>query len=144
MAHSEQEIRATYERYVATRDRVEAGELGWDALAAFFTDDATFIDPAWGRVEGIAAIREFLWKPRWMRHGINREQDKAIEAVAKDLAKMQTIRQTYLGKIGMVLDNWRKQDEAAKAAEDEKADKEKSEAEKGEEPDGENPLKKKD
>ena len=60
MAHSEQEIRATYERYVATRDRVEAGELGWDALAAFFTDDATFIDPAWGRVEGIAAIREFL------------------------------------------------------------------------------------
>ena len=60
MAHSEEEIRATYERYVATRDRVEAGELGWDALAAFFTDDATFIDPAWGRVEGIAAIREFL------------------------------------------------------------------------------------
>ncbi len=60
MAHSEQEIRATYERYVATRDRVEAGELGWNALAAFFTDDATFIDPAWGRVEGIAAIREFL------------------------------------------------------------------------------------
>jgi len=60
MAHSEEEIRATYERYVATRDRVEAGELGWDALAAFFTADATFIDPAWGRVEGIAAIREFL------------------------------------------------------------------------------------
>jgi ketosteroid isomerase-like protein len=57
---SPDEIRKTYERYVETRDRVEAGELGWDALAAFFTDDATFIDPAWGRIEGIEAIREFL------------------------------------------------------------------------------------
>ena len=60
MPHSEQEIRSTYERYVETRGRVEAGELGWDALAAFFTDDATFIDPAWGRIEGIAEIRKFL------------------------------------------------------------------------------------
>jgi ketosteroid isomerase-like protein len=58
--YSEQEIRSTYERYVATRSRVEAGELGWDALAGFFTDDATFIDPAWGRVEGIAEIKKFL------------------------------------------------------------------------------------
>ena len=57
---SADEIRATYERYVATRDRVEAGEEAWDALAAFFTDDAVFIDPAWGRVEGIAEIRTFL------------------------------------------------------------------------------------
>jgi len=57
---SEQEIRDTYARYIATRDRVEAGELPWDALADFFTDDATFIDPAWGRVEGIANIRKFL------------------------------------------------------------------------------------
>ncbi|MGH0031043.1 MAG: nuclear transport factor 2 family protein [Myxococcota bacterium] len=55
-----EEIERTYRRYVETRGRVEAGELGWDALAAFFTDDATFIDPAWGRVEGIEAIREFL------------------------------------------------------------------------------------
>ena len=54
------EIRATHERYVATRDRIEAGQLGWDALADFFTEDATFIDPAWGRVEGLAEIRKFL------------------------------------------------------------------------------------
>jgi len=54
------EIRSAYDRLVATRERVEAGELGWDALAAFFTEDATFIDPAWGRVEGIDAIRRFL------------------------------------------------------------------------------------
>ena len=54
------EIRATHERYVATRDHIEAGRLGWDALADFFTEDATFIDPAWGRVEGLAEIRKFL------------------------------------------------------------------------------------
>lgn len=55
-----EEVTGTYERYVETRRRVEAGELGWDALAAFFTDDAVFIDPAWGRVEGIDEIRNFL------------------------------------------------------------------------------------
>ena len=55
-----EEIRDTYDRYVETRSRVEAGEADWDALAAFFTEDAVFIDPAWGRVDGIAAIREFL------------------------------------------------------------------------------------
>jgi ketosteroid isomerase-like protein len=59
-AASDAEIRATHERYVATRDRIEAGELGWDALAAFFTEDATFVDPAWGRMQGIAEIRKFL------------------------------------------------------------------------------------
>jgi len=55
-----EEIRATYERYVATRDRIEAGELPWDALAGFFTEDATFIDPAWGRIEGRSEIEKFL------------------------------------------------------------------------------------
>jgi len=54
------EMLETYDRYVAARDRVEAGELGWDVLADFFTEDATFIDPAWGRVEGRDAIRGFL------------------------------------------------------------------------------------
>ncbi|MFQ5699148.1 MAG: nuclear transport factor 2 family protein [Myxococcota bacterium] len=58
--HALEEVRAAYDRLVATRDRIDAGELGWDSLAAFFTDDATFIDPAWGRIQGIAAIREFL------------------------------------------------------------------------------------
>jgi ketosteroid isomerase-like protein len=58
--HPPDEILATYQRYVDTRNRVEAGELPWDALAAFFTDGATFIDPAWGRIEGIQAIRRFL------------------------------------------------------------------------------------
>lgn len=56
----ESEVRQVYERLVATRDRIERGELSWDALADFFTDDATFIDPAWGRVEGREAICRFL------------------------------------------------------------------------------------
>jgi ketosteroid isomerase-like protein len=60
VSHPKEEVLSAYERYVATRGRVEAGELGWDALAGFFTDDATFIDPAWGRIEGIEAIRTFL------------------------------------------------------------------------------------
>jgi ketosteroid isomerase-like protein len=59
-SHSVEEVEGAYARYLEERRRVEAGEAGWDALAVFFTDDATFIDPAWGRVEGIAAIREFL------------------------------------------------------------------------------------
>jgi hypothetical protein len=29
-------------------------------LVEFFTDDVVFIDPAWGRVEGIEGVREFL------------------------------------------------------------------------------------
>jgi len=56
----EREIQATHERYLATRERIEAGELGWDALASFFTEDAVFIDPAWGRVDGLLEIRKFL------------------------------------------------------------------------------------
>jgi ketosteroid isomerase-like protein len=56
----EAEARATYQRYVATRDRVEAGELPWSVLADFFTEDAVFVDPAWGRVEGRPAIARFM------------------------------------------------------------------------------------
>ncbi len=59
-AHPPEEIRACYERYLDTRRRIEAGEVGWDALADFFTEDAVFIDPAWGRIEGRDAIRRFL------------------------------------------------------------------------------------
>lgn len=60
MPHPPDEIRAAYRRYVETRERIEAGELGWDALGQFFTEDAHFIDPAWGRIDGLAAITKFL------------------------------------------------------------------------------------
>ena len=54
------EIEAAHDRYLATRDRIEGGELGWDALADFFTEDAAFIDPAWGRIDGRDNIRTFM------------------------------------------------------------------------------------
>ncbi len=57
---SEQEIRETHNRYLAVRAKIEAGTLPWSALADFFTDDATFIDPAWGRIQGIGEIKKFL------------------------------------------------------------------------------------
>jgi ketosteroid isomerase-like protein len=60
MPHPKEEIRAAYDRYVAQRSRAEAGEVGWDTLADFFTEDAYFVDPAWGRVEGREAIRRFM------------------------------------------------------------------------------------
>lgn len=55
------EARATYEAYVAERGRVEQGERSWSSLAdEFFTDDVVFIDPAWGRSEGRAAVADFM------------------------------------------------------------------------------------
>jgi len=58
--YTSDEILATHRRYLERRKKIEAGELTWDALADFFTDDATFVDPAWGRVDGIDNIVRFL------------------------------------------------------------------------------------
>jgi len=58
----EQEARQTYERFVAVRDEIDAGKQPWSVLADFFTDDAAYIDPAWGRIEGRESIREFFEK----------------------------------------------------------------------------------
>jgi len=58
--HRREEVLRAYESLVDLRDRVAAGEAGWDCLGDYFTEDAVFIDPAWGRVEGIVAIRRFL------------------------------------------------------------------------------------
>ena len=56
----EQESIQTYERFVAMRDRIDAGDESWSSLADFFTEDAVYIDPAWGRIEGREAIRDFF------------------------------------------------------------------------------------
>jgi ketosteroid isomerase-like protein len=56
------EALATYARFVALRDEIDAGRRGWGELAEFFTPDAVYIDPAWGRIEGREAIREFFVK----------------------------------------------------------------------------------
>lgn len=58
--HDPDEVRATVDRYLALRSAIEAGEATWTDLAGFFTDDAVYVDPAWGRIQGIDAIREFL------------------------------------------------------------------------------------
>jgi hypothetical protein len=60
MPHEHAEVRAAVDAYVEVRRRIEAGDATWIDLAPFFTDDAVYIDPAWGRIEGIAEIREFL------------------------------------------------------------------------------------
>ena len=58
--HDPAEVQATVDAYVALRARIEAGDATWIDLAAFFTDDAVYIDPAWGRIQGIEEIRAFL------------------------------------------------------------------------------------
>jgi limonene-1,2-epoxide hydrolase len=60
MSHARDEVVATVERYVALREQIEEGQATWVDLAGFFTDDAVYIDPAWGRIRGIDAIRGFL------------------------------------------------------------------------------------
>ena len=60
MPHSATEVEATLARYVAVREAIEAGDQTWSDLAQFFTDDAVYIDPAWGRIQGLDTIREFF------------------------------------------------------------------------------------
>ena len=60
MGHPPEEIRATVEDYLALRLAIDAGEATWPDLGRFYTDDAVYIDPAWGRVEGLDSIRAFM------------------------------------------------------------------------------------
>jgi len=48
------------QRYHAVRDAIERHEQTWTDLGQFFTEDAVYIDPAWGRIEGHAAIVSFF------------------------------------------------------------------------------------
>ena len=57
---AEQEALDTYARFVAMRDEVDRGDREWPDLADFFTEDAAYIDPAWGRIEGREGIRTFF------------------------------------------------------------------------------------
>ena len=54
------EVAAAVASYVDLRERIERGEAHWTDLAEIFTDDVVYIDPAWGRVEGIDELRTFL------------------------------------------------------------------------------------
>jgi hypothetical protein len=55
-----EETRAAHRALLDHRDAIERGEATWESMAAFFTDDVVYIDPAWGRVEGIDEVRTFL------------------------------------------------------------------------------------
>ena len=57
MPFPREEIEAAVRRYVTVRADIDAGRGTWADLAQFFTDDAVFIDPAWGRVEGIEEMK---------------------------------------------------------------------------------------
>jgi ketosteroid isomerase-like protein len=61
MAHPREEVQAAVDRYIAVRDEINDGKRTWRDLAQFFTDDAVFIDPAWGRVEGIEEMRQTVF-----------------------------------------------------------------------------------
>ena len=60
MAHPREEVEATVAKYVALRERIEEGKATWPDLAEFFTDDIAYIDPAWGRVNGIEEVKAFM------------------------------------------------------------------------------------
>jgi ketosteroid isomerase-like protein len=55
-----EEVQAAADSYRALRESIERGERPWAALAELFTEDAIYIDPAWGRIEGREAIAEFI------------------------------------------------------------------------------------
>jgi ketosteroid isomerase-like protein len=59
-AHARAEVEEVVARYCDVRRRIDAGELPWGSLAQFFTDDCVYIDPAWGRVEGIGPVSAFF------------------------------------------------------------------------------------
>jgi hypothetical protein len=56
----EEEALETYRRFVAIREEIDLGSQTWDVLADFFTEDAAYIDPAWGRIDGRENIRTFF------------------------------------------------------------------------------------
>src|ERR1700760_1160430 len=60
MSHPRPEIEETLARYVAVREDIDAGNGTWTDLCQFFTDDIVYIDPAWGRVEGLDNVRNFM------------------------------------------------------------------------------------
>src|SRR3954447_25921586 len=60
MAHPREEVQAAVDEYLDVCAAIDRDERPWEALADMFVDDAVYIDPAWGRVEGVANIRRFM------------------------------------------------------------------------------------
>ena len=67
MPYPREEVQATVDRYHELRRRIDEG-LEPDAfgvLADFYTEDAVYIDGAWGRLEGATPSRAGWWTPCW-------------------------------------------------------------------------------
>ena len=60
MSHPREEVEAAVAAYVDLREKIGAGEETWTVLATLFTDDAVYIDPAWGRIQGVDELRRFF------------------------------------------------------------------------------------
>lgn len=60
MSHPRDEVESAVRRYIEVRDRIVADGRPWSDLAEMFTDDVVYVDPAWGRVEGLDAVRAEL------------------------------------------------------------------------------------
>jgi ketosteroid isomerase-like protein len=61
MPFPREEVAAAVERYHELRRRIDAGkEGGFGVLADLYTEDAVYIDAAWGRIEGREAIASWL------------------------------------------------------------------------------------
>ena len=58
--HPRKEVQQAVDALHHLRDQASAGEIGWEAMADMFTEDATYIDPAWGRYRGRENIRQFM------------------------------------------------------------------------------------
>lgn len=55
------EVEAAVQRYVELREAVDAGDAHWSDFAELFTEDAVYVDPAWGRIEGLGEIRRLVF-----------------------------------------------------------------------------------
>jgi hypothetical protein len=57
-----EEVQAAVDRYHELRAAIDAGEEpeGFGVLAGLFTEDAVYVDAAWGRIEGRDAIARWL------------------------------------------------------------------------------------
>lgn len=61
-AHPREEVQAAVDRYCELRQRIEEGlePDAFGALTDLYTDDAVYVDAAWGRIEGKEAIGHWL------------------------------------------------------------------------------------
>jgi hypothetical protein len=57
---TDDDVAPAVEHYLAERARIERDGGDWGDLADCFTEDAVWVDCAWGRVEGRERIRAFL------------------------------------------------------------------------------------